>query len=158
MYEWDKVKETNVRCRSYGRYKASAPKWFRRGLENYESFRDVFFLDSIMRIASSNIRLTADEYMFARKQRDRETLPKSKWTLPTSADFEEFDQRQRARQHSDDDLDLMRIHSRLLTRFRELQLRARDGDLTLDDHKWMRLHMNEEERPEDFSTPGMHRC
>lgn len=156
VYDWDKVKYTDARRYNYGTYKKGAPKWGERGLRAYESFYDnVFFLDTIMRVAASDVALTEEEYIFAWKHSERQSNePRETRTLPTSADFAAFNQRQRAQQQTPEDQALISIHTELLTRFREMQLRARDGALDEADCEWMRLHMNEAERPEDFSSAG----
>jgi hypothetical protein len=151
------VKYTDSRYLNYSRPKPDAPKWARRGLEAYESFTNVFFLDTIMRVAGGTVRLSEDEYVFARKhmQRCDSGVPREARVLPTRAEFEAFDQRQQAQQQTPNDRVIVQVHADLLDRFRKLQLKARDGQLTEDDVTWMRLHMNEDERPEDFSTAGI---
>lgn len=51
----------------------------------------------------------------------------------------------------------LRTHQLLLERFRSLQLRARDGELTETDYAFMKEHMSLEGRETQFAGPDTYR-
>ena len=121
----------------------------------------MFFLDTIMRVAHSDDQheLTEEEFIFAWKQMERESRSERHdgRQLPSASDYAAFIDRRNDQQPTPHDQAIVKKHSELLAYFRELQLRARDGELTVGDYEWMQLHMNEVERPEDFATPDLFR-
>ena len=121
----------------------------------------MFFLDTIMRVAHSDDQheLTEEEFIFAWKQMERESRSEQHdgRQLPSASDYAAFIDRRNDQQPTPHDQAIVKKHSELLAYFRELQLRARDGELTVGDYEWMQLHMNEVERPEDFATPDVFR-
>jgi hypothetical protein len=107
-----------------------------------------------MRITGT-VELTEEEYILAFKHMERASKPREERALPTAADVAAFATRQSDRQLTSEDQVVIQKHVELLAYFRDLQLRARDGNLDAADYKWMCLHMNEDERPEDFLSAGL---
>lgn len=102
-FDWAGVRHTTQKL--FKRVLTTAPKWQRLGVDAYEAFTTVFFLDRIERIAQSD---DAGE-------------------------------------------------AQLLERFRSLQLRARDGELTETDYAFMKEHMSLEGRETQFAGPDTYR-
>lgn len=51
---------------------------------------------------------------------------------------------------SEADKTVHHVHRILLSHFRDLQLRARDGESRAEDVKWMQTHMNQATSSQDF--------
>ena len=155
-FSWTDVKYTDRRQKSlFGTRKPNPPLWGERGLDAYESFfENVVFLDRIMRVADGRQQqLDEEQYHFARAhlEREQKVALSERTTRSTSAQaFAGFAARQQAGELNDEDLAIAQQHHQLLDHFRELQLRARSGDLTDQDYEWMKLHMNLDERRGDL--------
>ena len=155
MYSWRNVRYTDPRQKNtYARYKADAPKWGKAGSEAYDSFEDIFFLDEIMRIAGSpkDGILSFDDYGFAQSLLHRNAGTQRCSREEMEAEYVAYKERlQQGKEYaSEHDMRIHDAHSNLLNYFRELQLRARDGELTNEDVGWMQLHMTVSERPDNF--------
>lgn len=153
-FSWADVRNVTGGPGVVGEIKESAPLWGTRGLEGYESFfENVVFLDRIMRVSDGQEQLSQEDFHFARAHLEREqgvTLERRTTPSTSASAFEAFVARQEAGGLTDDDHAIIQKHHELLENFRDLQLRARDGDLTREDYEWMKLHMNIDERRGDL--------
>jgi hypothetical protein len=161
VYDWDKVRYTDSRKASYERFKPAPPKWLKRGVQAYELFfPKVFFLDTIMRVAGCDLQheLSEEEFILAWKQIERESHgTREGRQLPSVPSYTTYVDRRLAKKLTRQDEAIIEKHIEILDFFRALQLRARNGVLSSSDYEWMRLHMNEVERPEDFATADVFR-
>ena len=76
--------------------------------------------------------LTADEYYCAVRQQQRDA--KQEPTADTSAAHEAYTARFTTNSLTEADKALHAVHTQLLAFFRQLQIRARDGDLPAENH------------------------
>ena len=136
-YSWSGLRYTDRRQHNYKKTKLAAEgTWGLRGLEAYECFMDVFFLDRIMRVAeaSSEASLSEDEWHFAVKHLQRERLARSERVVPTRDEFLEFTARQAVPEGKGltaDDRAIIEQHVGLLKYFRSLQVRQYPHGMSL---------------------------
>ena len=128
VYDWAGVR---YKCRA--RWKQplqNAPKWCERGIQAYEKFLDVFFLDRIERTSSG-----VDAADVAATVRSTQSCTSTAVVVSHC-----------------------RLHNNAMqTKFKGFQLRARDGLLSEADWHYISNEMDRSKKAVDFAGPGVYK-